>query len=51
MFAPSGIFIAQAKVEVGGVDKMIGTFARRYMHVRVRQRITQDGGRSVMAVS
>ena len=50
VFAPSGICLVQAKVAEGGVDRMIGTFARRYMHLRVRQRVTQDGGRSVMVV-
>lgn len=51
VFVPSGICLVQAKASVNGLDRMIGTFARRYLHLRMRQRITQDGGRSVMVVN
>jgi len=38
--------------EEGVVDvKRLEKFGLRYMKVKIRKRITQDGGRSVMAVS
>lgn len=45
VLAPSGIF-----VERTGCKTSVEQYGRRYLTVRMRQRITNDGGSSIMVV-
>lgn len=44
VFAPSGLCI------YGSGLRVVGQYGRRYLHVQVRRRITEDGGESVLVV-
>ena len=50
LFSPSAMVRVREELdESGGVRKRAGRLGMRWLRVRVRQRLTVDGGRSVLA--
>lgn len=47
VFAPSGLCIYGSGLMS---QRVVGQYGRRYLHVQVRRRITEDGGESVLVV-